>query len=110
MPVAFAVVMQVNLQMQDKLTPTYWWKRAKKVRTLAEQMTDLRIRETLLRSALDYEILAMRAEERWASLEQQLATRDKTASLRAIRLAQAPPKPAKRERRSLPGLHQGVWE
>jgi hypothetical protein len=82
-------------------TPKYWWKRAKEVRTLAEQMTDPQVRETLLRSAQDYEMLAMRAEERSAYLEQR-AKLDKTASLRAIRLAQAPPKPAKLP---LPGSH-----
>jgi hypothetical protein len=49
--------------------------------------------------------------------EQQQKTLDKTARLRALRLAQAPPKPAKRpsltkntERRPLLGLHQGVRE
>jgi hypothetical protein len=50
-------------------------------------------------------------------LEQQQKTLDKTARLRALRLAQDAPKPAKRpsltkdtERRPLPGLHQGVRE
>jgi len=64
---------QGNLQMPDKLTPSYWWKSAKEVRTLAEQMFDPRVRDTLLRSAQDYEMLAKRAEERWTYLEQQQA-------------------------------------
>jgi len=59
--------------MPDKLTPSYWWKSAKEVRTLAEQMFDPRVRDTLLRSAQDYEMLAKRAEERWTYLEQQQA-------------------------------------
>jgi hypothetical protein len=52
--------------MPDKVTPNYWRNRAKEVRSWAEQMTDPQIRKTLLRSAQDYEMLAKRAEERWA--------------------------------------------
>jgi hypothetical protein len=50
--------------MPRKLTPKYWRNRATDVRTWAEQMTDPQVRETLLRSAADYEMLAKRAEDR----------------------------------------------
>jgi hypothetical protein len=50
--------------MPDRLTPEYWRRRAKEVRTQAEQIIDPQVRETLLRSAHDYELLAKQAEER----------------------------------------------
>jgi hypothetical protein len=50
--------------MPDKRTPQYWRNRAKEVRTRAEQVTDPQVRETLLRSAQDYEVLAKGAAER----------------------------------------------
>jgi hypothetical protein len=50
--------------MPDKRTPQYWRNRAKEVRMRAEQVTDPQVRETLLRSAADYELLAKDAEER----------------------------------------------
>ena len=50
--------------MPDRFTPEYWRNRAEEVRTLAEQMIDKYSRETLLRIAQDYEVLAQRAEER----------------------------------------------
>jgi hypothetical protein len=50
--------------MPDSLTPQYWRNRAKEVRTPAEQMTDPRVREMLLRSAQDYETLAKQIEEK----------------------------------------------
>jgi hypothetical protein len=50
--------------MPNKLTPEYWRNHAKEVRMLAEQMTDPQVRETLLRSATDYELLAEDAKER----------------------------------------------
>jgi hypothetical protein len=48
--------------MPDSLTPEYWRRRAKEVRTRAEQITDPQVRQTLLRSAHDYETLAKQAE------------------------------------------------
>ena len=50
--------------MPDSLTPQYWRRRAKEVRTRAERMTDPHVREMLLRSAQDYETLAEQVEER----------------------------------------------
>jgi hypothetical protein len=50
--------------MPDRLTPEYWRNRAEEVRTRAEGMTDPQARNTLLRIAQDYEMLAKRAEER----------------------------------------------
>jgi hypothetical protein len=50
--------------MPDSLTPEYWRRRAKEVRTRAEQITDPQVREMLLRSAQDYETLAKQVEER----------------------------------------------
>jgi len=100
---------QGNLQMPDKLTPSYWWKSAKEVRTLAEQMFDPRVRDTLLRSAQDYEMLAKRAEERWTYLEQQQAILNKTAPLRDLKPAERS-SPANNTHRPLTRLHQAVRE
>jgi hypothetical protein len=44
--------------------PDYWRKRAKEVRDLAEQVSNLRVRNDILQMAEDYELLADRAEER----------------------------------------------
>jgi hypothetical protein len=51
----------------DRLPPEYWQTRADKVRAIADEMFDLRSRETLLRIAKDYEGLAKRAQEREAA-------------------------------------------
>lgn len=51
----------------DRLPPEYWQTRADKVRAIADEMFDLRSRETLLRIARDYEDLARRAEERYST-------------------------------------------
>jgi hypothetical protein len=53
--------------MPDSLTPEYWRNRAERVRALAQEMFDPVSRETLLRIAKDYELLAQRAEERQRS-------------------------------------------
>jgi hypothetical protein len=50
--------------MPDRFTPEYWRSRAEEVRTIAEQLRDKFSRETMLRIAQDYEVLAQRAEER----------------------------------------------
>ena len=42
----------------DRLPPEYWQTRADKVRAIADEVFDLRSRETLLRIAKDYESLA----------------------------------------------------
>jgi hypothetical protein len=50
--------------MPDRFTPKYWRARAEEVCALAEEMKDQYTRETMLRIAKDYELLAQRAEER----------------------------------------------
>jgi hypothetical protein len=49
--------------MPGKLSPEYWRERAEKVRRITEDIFDQESRETLLRIANDYEVLARRAEE-----------------------------------------------
>jgi hypothetical protein len=44
--------------------PDYWRKRAKEVRDLAEQISNLGVRNEILQMAEDYELLAVSAEER----------------------------------------------
>jgi hypothetical protein len=44
--------------------PDYWRKRAKEVRDLAEQVSNLWVRNDILEMAEDYELLAQGAEER----------------------------------------------
>jgi hypothetical protein len=50
--------------MPDSLTPEYWRSRAERVRAIAQESFDPVSRETLLRIAKDYELLAQRTEER----------------------------------------------
>ena len=50
--------------MQDRLTPEYWRARAEEARARADAMTDQRNRETMLKIADDYDLLARRAAQR----------------------------------------------
>jgi hypothetical protein len=44
--------------------PAHWRQRAEEARTIAEQMSDLQSKDSMLRIAKDYERLAERAEQR----------------------------------------------
>ena len=44
--------------------PAHWRRRAEEARTIAEQMSDLQSKDSMLRIAKDYERLAKRAEQR----------------------------------------------
>lgn len=50
--------------MQDRATPEYWRARAEEARTRADATKDQYNRETLLKMAKDYDLLALRAEDR----------------------------------------------
>ena len=50
--------------------PAHWRQRADEARTIAEQMSDLQSKDSMLRIAKDYECLAERAEERGKRLGQ----------------------------------------
>ena len=50
--------------MQDRLTPENWRARAEEARARADAMTDQHNRDTMLRIAQDYDLLARRAEQR----------------------------------------------
>jgi hypothetical protein len=49
--------------------PRYWHKRAEEARAIAESMTNVEARASMLRLSADYEAMAQRAEE-WVSAEQ----------------------------------------
>jgi hypothetical protein len=44
--------------------PEYWRDRAEKVRALADQVSNQKARDAMLRIVADYELLAIRAQER----------------------------------------------
>lgn len=44
--------------------PTYWRQRAAELRAIADHLTDHTSREQIIACAMDYDILADRAEER----------------------------------------------
>ena len=50
--------------MSDTLCPEYWRQRAERVRKLAEELFDQQSRETLVRIANNYELLAKHAQEK----------------------------------------------
>jgi hypothetical protein len=50
--------------MSDTLRPEYWRQRAERVRKLAEELFDQQSRETLVRIANNYELLAKHAQEK----------------------------------------------
>lgn len=50
--------------------PEHWKQRAEEARTLAEEMSDETSRRTMLRIAVDYDNLALRAAIRLADPEQ----------------------------------------
>lgn len=50
--------------MPNGLTAEYWRDRAERLRAIARDVFDQPTRETLLRIAHDYEVLAQRADER----------------------------------------------
>jgi hypothetical protein len=44
--------------------PEYWRDRAEQVRALVDEVSNQRARDAILRIVADYEVLAMRAQER----------------------------------------------
>jgi hypothetical protein len=54
--------------MENRSTPQYWRARAEEARARADAMTDQQNRETLLRIAQDYDLLARRAEQQEPSV------------------------------------------